>query len=383
MKKYTLRNYAESGAAASSALLNLSGLVDSGLVDSGITDSGVTDSGVVSPDDKEFDPKDSSSWDRGSYTEEEMNRMIEEGTWKGGYVNGEYIMPVFNIIGGGSTSSGEQPGSGQGTSIPGGGSSSQDGNTWGYGGGSSTGGNVSGDGMGGNSDNATDTSTNGVITYVDGVPVYSYDYALSQINKGFWSGGFVMGADPNSPMSIAYTYSDGTVYTSTSNEQIGQNDVLDKSQWLSQGHGDCRKTCQAMQKNAGYTSSDGQFIPMTMNRDDKPYAPDARFQEGLNYLDSELQKGRAVIVGVDWKINYHTGNLDHASDHFILVVGRYVIAGSVFYHYFDPGTQIREKGTRSENVLQIKDGYLVGDYINTPDNIHHYVVTRVNYNKDL
>lgn len=384
MKKYTLKNYAEPSAAASSTLLDLSGLVDSGLVDSGLVDSGLTESGVVNPNGGEKpDPNDNTTWDYNTYTEEEMNRMMDDGTWNGGYVNGEYVMPVFEASGSDGSMSGNPSGSGQGGSMSGGGSSSLSDNIWRDGGGSSAEGSMSGDGMGGNSNNATDTPTNGVVTYVDGVPVYSYDYALNQINKGLWSGGFVIGANPNDPTSIAYTYSDGTVYASTSNEQIGQNDVMDKSQWLSQGGGDCRKTCQAMQINAGYTSSDSQFIPMTMNRNDRPYASDPRFQEGLNYLDSELQHGRAVIVGVDWKDNHITDNRDHASDHFILVVGRYTIAGSVFYHYFDPGTQFQEKGTRCENILQIKDGYLVGDYVDIPSKIHHYVVTRVNYNRDL
>ncbi len=395
MKKYTLTNYAGSGSPTSSDLLDSSGIVDSGVVISGMVASG-----VVNPDDD-------GTWDYGTYTEEEMEEMMNSGTWKGGYVNGVYVMPSVDIhpgnggggenIGGGQIGGGNTGGGYTGGGSPDGGNTDEQNNTVPTPDEQSTNGDsTQNDNQGGGGTpglptgetNQTPTSpSNGIITYINGIPIYSFEYAEDQIKKGMWNGGFVMGADPNSPNSIAYMQSvpNNNIGPSNNvlNEHFGQYDVMDTSQWLPQGQGDCRKTCQTMQNNAGYTSSNGQFIPMTRNRDDKPYAPDPRFQEGLNYLDSELQKGRAVIVGVDYKPVNERPNLDRGSDHFILIVGKYTIAGSVFYHYFDPRTNNRDKGTRSENILYIQDGYLVGDYVDTPNKTHHYIVTRVNYNEDL
>lgn len=136
MKKYTLQNYAGSGAATTSALWSFSGLVDSGIVISGMVESG-----VVNPDDDE-------PWDYGIYTEEEMEQMIEDGTWKGGFVEGTYYMPVLNVIGNSGSTTGNPSGNGQGDSGLGGG-------------GSTTGGGTSGNNSGGDGSNDTSTSGNG------------------------------------------------------------------------------------------------------------------------------------------------------------------------------------------------------------------------------
>ncbi len=117
MKKYTLTNYAGSGAPTTSALLNFSGIVDSGIVI-----SGVVASGIVNPDDDE-------PWDYGTYTEEEMEAMIEDGTWRGGFVKGTYYMPVLNVTGNSGSTTGYPSGNGQGGSSSGGGGSTIGGGT--------------------------------------------------------------------------------------------------------------------------------------------------------------------------------------------------------------------------------------------------------------
>ena len=119
MKKYTLANYAETSATASSSIIDF-GIIDSGVIDSGIVDSGLVDSGVVDPDDEE-DTDDERTWNYDTYTEEEMEQMIEDGTWKGGFVEGTYYMPVLNVIGNSGSTTGQPSGNGQGGSGLGGG----------------------------------------------------------------------------------------------------------------------------------------------------------------------------------------------------------------------------------------------------------------------
>lgn len=346
MKKYTLTNYAGSGSPTSSDLLTSSGVVDSGVVISGMVASG-----VVNPDDD-------GTWDYGTYTEEEMEEMMNSGTWKGGYVNGVYVMPELAVIGNGGSSTGGPGAGGSGTSGPGAGGSG----TGGPGDGDSGNGGPGNDGSGNDNGNGNSGGHNGNHDGGD--------------NSN--SGGGGTGAEPWPDEG-----GNGQSQVSPSNDSLDRYDVIDKSGFISQsGAKDCRLTCQKMQIKAGYTSSNSQFIPMTVNKNDKPIAIHERFQEGKAYIDSELARGRAVIVGVDYKAT-PTGNLDHGSDHFVLIVGKYPGIGSAYYHYFDPRTKFVEKGTRSENVLLIENGYLVGDFVDYPGKVYHYVVTRVNYNEDL
>ena len=222
MKKYTLTNYAETNATASSSTTD-SGIIDSGVIDSGIVDSGLVDSGVVDPDDEE-DTDDENGWDYGSYTEAEMDEMMENGTWNGGYVNGVYVMPTVDIhsndgsseentgrgyTGGGNTNGGNTDGGNtdggntdeQNNTVPTPDEQSTSGD-------STQNGNQSGGGspsLPTGETNQTPTSpSNGIVMYVDNIPVFSYEYALEQFQKGQWRGGYVMGMDPDNPTSIAY-----------------------------------------------------------------------------------------------------------------------------------------------------------------------------------
>ena len=227
MKKYTLTNYAETNATASSSTTD-SGIIDSGVIDSGIVDSGLVDSGVVDPDDEE-DTDDENGWDYGSYTEAEMDEMMENGTWNGGYVNGVYVMPTVDIhsndgsseentgrgyTGGGNTNGGNTDGGNTDGGNTDGGNTDEQNNTvptpdeQSTSGDSTQNGNQSGGGspsLPTGETNQTPTSpSNGIVMYVDNIPVFSYEYALEQFQKGQWRGGYVMGMDPDNPTSIAY-----------------------------------------------------------------------------------------------------------------------------------------------------------------------------------
>ena len=150
MKKYTLKNYSEEShpitnpelpESDDSGIID-SGLIDSGLIDSGVLDSGIIDSGIVpEPDPDEPNNDDEEGLDSHHYTEEQMLEMVENGTWKGGYVNGLYYMPQLLVT---------PDNTDEGGNAGGGGSNTGGGNN--TGGGSNTGGNNnSGNNSGGNS----------------------------------------------------------------------------------------------------------------------------------------------------------------------------------------------------------------------------------------
>lgn len=91
----------------------------------------------------------------------------------------------------------------------------------------------------------------------------------------------------------------------------------------------------------------------------------------LAYLDSYLDQGIPVEVGVDHTFNKKLGKSgstkdtkgynEGTTDHFIVIIGKGFEKGRRFYQFFDPGTKRKEKATSTENKLyEIKDGLWQG-----------------------
>lgn len=101
------------------------------------------------------------------------------------------------------------------------------------------------------------------------------------------------------------------------------------------------------------------------------------FVYGLNYIDGQLQQKKPVIVAVDYKEKTSMGStrLDQAGDHFVIIVGGSQTNG---YHYFDPATGDKEKGTSPNNVFTI-EGDLMKD-TNTCIG-SYYILTSIRENK--
>ena len=83
-----------------------------------------------------------------------------------------------------------------------------------------------------------------------------------------------------------------------------------------------------------------------------------------------------------WPIGETMGiSADKAGDHFIVVVGKTVIDGVAYYHFYDPATQFTDLGTANTNVLYIKDGFLQGSFLKKNGGINKYKVTSVRLNR--
>ena len=202
MKKYTLANYAETSATASSSIID-SGIIDSGVIDSGIVDSGLVDSGVVDPIFVEpgltEDEANTVSITSSSvfFKEDEMYSLMKSGQWQGGIVNGVYIPPQcilshFSNNNGNNSSDGNYSTSGTGTSGTG---------TSGTG---TSGTGTSGTGTPGTGTPGTGTpgtGTPGSQNIVDpswselsnGINWYSIDEAEQLMEEHMWVGGYVTG----------------------------------------------------------------------------------------------------------------------------------------------------------------------------------------------
>ena len=164
-----------------------------------------------------------------------------------------------------------------------------------------------------------------------------------------------------------------------------ENDILKKenfSPFLKSEPRGCMKRCLEMIGQSGCELSDN-LIYMTLNDKTigRPIEPSADFQKGIDAIDATLENGQPIILHVDYK-NGTSSSRDTAGDHFITVVGRAIVDGKTYYHFYDPATSHMDIGTRGTNVLYVSGGFLTGVFLK-PGNIKYneYIVTSIRLNK--
>ena len=117
-------------------------------------------------------------------------------------------------------------------------------------------------------------------------------------------------------------------------------------------------------------------------------------KDGIAYLDSELESGYPVLVGVDYefdrKIKLKNGKIDYpnktdyTTDHYIVIVGRRYDEKNLYYLFYDVGTNsINEKqykaGSNDNNRLFLQNDYSLRGQSQIPSK-HFYVVTQIRRN---
>ncbi len=112
---------------------------------------------------------------------------------------------------------------------------------------------------------------------------------------------------------------------------------------------------------------------------------------GVEYIDSELNKGNPVIVGLDHTLNYTRGggkaiNADEdlgdpgTTDHYVVIVGRGFEDNKTYYRFYEVGTSYPEKGQHPDNKLFLGDDFsLKGSPAYSTSK--KYTVTQVRKNK--
>jgi len=141
--------------------------------------------------------------------------------------------------------------------------------------------------------------------------------------------------------------------------------------WFSQfdranveGAGDsaCYRATRAMARAAGVNipPGTGNRIQVATGEDSlgRVQTNRQRTDAARGYIDSQLDAGRPVSVGVSHKnANY---NQDGITDHFVLVTGRGVDnQGRQYYTYNDPATTNRQTGTSNRFYVDPNSGNLV------------------------
>ncbi|WP_449388389.1 hypothetical protein [Chryseobacterium lineare] len=127
----------------------------------------------------------------------------------------------------------------------------------------------------------------------------------------------------------------------------------------------CWKTSQQILTNSGLGKLSGYpdgYIALSkeINKHTKlEYLSDG-LKEGIKYIDSELDKGHPILIGVNHDLNYRgEGNNDHTTDHFVVVIGRGCDI-KPFYLFYDVGTRYKEKGMSDFNKLYVYENKIEG-----------------------
>ena len=167
-----------------------------------------------------------------------------------------------------------------------------------------------------------------------------------------------------------------------------QDDVLDKDDFSPYKDSEptgCFDRCKEMLAEAGCEVDGGRKpICITNNENGTPIGISTDFQNGINEINKTLDNGKPIILNVDHTEGKCTST-DGAGDHFVIVVGKAVIDGNTYYHFYDPATGDVNTGTKNTNVLYVKeDGYLSGTFIKRNGrDVKDYTVTSVRPNKNI
>ncbi|MFL0204922.1 hypothetical protein [Tenacibaculum maritimum] len=188
--------------------------------------------------------------------------------------------------------------------------------------------------------------------------------------------------------AIQEWYDKGIPETNTSNDckpcacEHKCIDLTDKVVWISQFNKSekkngkmqtdgCWRTSQKLLMGAGLGKTSGYKTGMIMTalEDDKhtELKLTAKTKEGVEYIDSQLEKGNPVLVGLDHTVNYrHNGKIINANpdlgdpgttDHYVVIVGRGCEDNKTYYRFYEVGTSWLHYGQHASNKLFLGDDY--------------------------
>ncbi len=78
-------------------------------------------------------------------------------------------------------------------------------------------------------------------------------------------------------------------------------------------------------------------------------------QKAVNTIDSYLEKGDPITVGVFSNPKDGSPNRNSATQHFVVIMGSGYENDQKYYRFFDTGTEWQEKGSSSSNRLYLQD----------------------------
>jgi RHS repeat-associated protein len=188
-----------------------------------------------------------------------------------------------------------------------------------------------------------------------------------------------------------FSYREGnTTYSFEQNEVVSlEEHVLDSENWQTSQTTpkiQCFDATEGMIETSGATVLRGGAVNgiVTGEESGNPYTVTStgNTNAAVSYIDSQIDQGRSVAVGVDYKQG--SPNNDNITDHWVAISARVtnVRTGATSYRFYDPGTSHSTKGTHSSNIFSLQNGMLKGTtYYKKDSSNPNYIVTQVRKNK--
>ena len=286
------------------------------------------------------------------YSLDEFNSMCDNGTWNGGYVEGMgYCLPTIEVT----------------TSMPGS-DSSDDSDPWG-------------------SDTSCPWSGTGHIPNPGGSSENGQNGNNNSENEENNPQNNIEGNSQSAP-NVENASNDANVIDMDPSK-IQIPDVLSPKDFRgfkqSESNG-CFKRCNEMLAKANCTlkpfevGGENDIAMTNYDTNGRPTTASENVSKGIKYISNQLLQGHPVIVAVD----YHDGKTigrdwnDKAGDHFVIIVGGSATTG---YHYYDPATSDRGRGTSTENMFTLQNGMFKDSNRCTNKDVKYYTLTSIRRNQ--
>lgn len=139
----------------------------------------------------------------------------------------------------------------------------------------------------------------------------------------------------------------------------------------------CWDAAKAMTQQAGGTISTDKttYLQTMFQKDGVNHTPGGSAELGVKYIDKNLLSGKPVMIGVD-DGRTASYNYDGTTEHYIVIVGKVIKDGKIYYRFFDPGSAHgATKGYAETNLLYMGEDYqLTGD---KPGSSRDYTMSHV------
>lgn len=128
----------------------------------------------------------------------------------------------------------------------------------------------------------------------------------------------------------------------------------------------CNKASDAMLAT-DENSSNGIAIVVNNAGDGKAGTANENANNAISDMSKALDFDKPTKVNIDFRSGSSSG--DKMGDHFVVVQGKTEQLSngkvtSTTFHYYDPGTTHKSKGTSSSNILRVQNNRLIGTHIN-------------------
>ena len=167
-------------------------------------------------------------------------------------------------------------------------------------------------------------------------------------------------------------------------------DLSNKVPWMSQfnksekgNQEGCFRTSKKLLIASGLPDKSGKNInPILIVTEDSEAETITINQEntkkGIDYIDSELEKGNPILVGLHYKFTFKK-NTDKTTDHFFVIIGRGCENNKRYFSFYEVGTNYGDKGIHPSNKLFLEqDNTLRGTAKHDPS--HKYIVSQIRRN---